>query len=251
MSVGGEGEGRSAGRVLLLTGAGGGIGSAIARLFYDEGASLALVDRDLAAIEALAAEFTDPERVLFLAADAGAPGESRAAVQAAHAHFGRLDDVVLGAGIYPEVDVLQMTDEQWDQVLRVNLSAAAEVARAAGLVLEQGGSIVGLTSIAGQRGSRGHAHYAASKAGMLAFLRSLALELAPRVRVNAVAPGTIETTMTERNRERSSPELLAATPLARYGRPTEVAAVVHFLCTPGAGFITGEQIAVNGGMHMA
>lgn len=251
MSAGGEGEGRSAGRVLLLTGAGGGIGSATARLFHDEGASLALVDRDLADVEALADELGDPERVLLLTADASAPGEGRAAVEAAHAHFGRLDDVVLGAGIYPEVDVLQMTDEEWDQVLRVNLSAAAEVARAAGLVLDQGGSIVGLTSIAGQRGSRGHAHYAASKAGMLAFLRSLALELAPRVRVNAVAPGTIETTMTKANRERRSLELLAATPLARYGRPAEVAAVVHFLCTPGAGFITGEQIAVNGGMHMA
>lgn len=251
MSTDVQPRGASTGRVLFLTGAGGGIGSETARLFYQEGASLALVDRDLAATEALAAEFADPSRMLLLTADGGVAGQGRAAVEAAHAHFGRLDDVVLGAGVYPEVDVLQMSDEQWDQVLRINLSAAAEVARAAGLLLEPGGSIVGLTSIAGQRGSRGHAHYAASKAGMLAFLRSLALELAPRVRVNAVAPGTIETAMTKHNRERHSQELLAATPLARYGKPAEVAAVVHFLCTPGAGFITGEQIAVNGGMYMA
>ena len=234
-------------RTLLLTGATGGIGRAIARTFHDHGARLVLIDHDRAAVEALAAELG----ATAVVADARIPGESARAVADAVAAAGEIHDVVLAAGVYPEAPVAGLTLAEWSACLRINLDSAFETCQAVLPHLAENSSVVGLTSIAGQRGSAAHSHYAASKAGLLGFLRSFALEAAPRTRVNAVAPGTIATPMTAANRERFEDALLAATPLRRFGTPEEVAGVVRFLCSPEAGFITGEQIAVNGGMYMA
>ena len=145
---------------------------------------------------------------------------------------------------------MQMTDMEWRTCLAVNLDGTFYLTRAAAAHLRPGGSVVALTSIAGMRGSREHAHYAASKGGMLSFIRSLAWELGPEVRVNAVAPGVIATAMTESLREHQQDRLLGGTPLGRFGRAEEVASVVRFLCGPDSSFITGEVIQVNGGLHM-
>ncbi len=238
-------------RTMVLTGAAGGIGRATARAFLTTGTRLVLVDREEDSLRQLADDLGDPNRVTTVVADSAAPDSAARIVDAAIAATGRIDDLVLAAGIYPESPVATLSDEEWAMCLHTNLTSAFQLCRQSLPHLRDGASIVGLVSIAGQRGSRYHAHYAASKAGLLAFLRSLALEVAPRVRVNAVAPGTIETHMTATNRARDVDSLLAATPLGRFGTPDEVARVVQFLCTPAAGFITGEVIAVNGGMYMA
>lgn len=239
-----------AGRTVVITGAAGGIGKATAAAFLADGAHVVLADRDADALGLVAAGFDTPERVSTVVADGLDTDAASRTVDAALAATGRLDHLVLGAGIYPEASVAEMTDADWAACLGVNLTAAFRLCRAAVPHLGPGTSIVGLTSIAGQRGSRNHAHYAATKGGLLAFLRSLALELAPDVRVNAVAPGTIETPMTALNRETMPGQILAGTPLGRFGTPDEVAGVIHFLCTPAAGFMTGQEISVNGGMHV-
>lgn len=236
------------GRTLILTGASGGIGSEVARLFHAAGSFVVLVDRDHTALTNLAQELG--ERVAVVAGDASSQACAEQAVAAAVSRTGRIDDLVLAAGIYPESPVAEMTSEQWRQTIAINLDSAYLFTHAALGHMGPGGSIIGLTSIAGQRGSRNHAHYSATKAGLLAFLRSLALEVAPHVRVNAVAPGTIATPMTVESIEKSAESMLAATPLARFGTPYEVAAVIEFLASPAAGFITGEEISVNGGMYM-
>lgn len=239
----------STGRTLVLTGAGGGIGQAVARAFHATGSTLVLVDRDAAPLAELAADLG--QRTVTVVADAAEAGSGETAVQAAIEATGRVDDVVLAAGVYPDGLVADISDEDWTRCLQINLTSAFELCRAVVPHLQEGASVVGLTSIAGQRGSRGHAHYAATKGGLLSFLRSLAREVAPAARVNAVAPGTIATGMTQANRDQIGAELLQATPLGRFGTSEEVAGVVHFLCSPSAGFITGEVIAVNGGMHMS
>lgn len=237
-----------AGQTVIITGGAGGIGRATAALFLADGGHVVLADRDADALRAVAAGLDD-SRVTTVVADGLDREAASRTVEATLAATGRIDHVVLAAGVYPEVSVADMTDDQWDSCLATNLTAAFRMCRHVVPHLGSGASIVGLTSIAGQRGSRNHAHYAATKGGLLAFLRSLALELAPHVRVNAVAPGTIETPMTAKNRATMPDQILAGTPLGRFGTPAEVAEVIHFLCTPAAGFMTGQELSVNGGMH--
>lgn len=238
-------------RTLMLTGAAGGIGAAIARAFARRGNRLVLSDLSAEAMAPLVTELEDGgATVTAVAGDVSEPADNDRLVAAALERHGRIDDLVLTAGIYPEQLLAATTDEQWRRCLGVNLDSAFYLLRAAGPHLGPGAGVVALTSIAGMRGSRAHAAYAASKGGLLSLVRSMAWELGPEVRVNAVAPGIIDTAMTAGLRSASANHLLRDTPLGRFGTPEEVAGAVEFLCTPAAGFITGEVIQVNGGLHM-
>lgn len=238
------------GRVLLLTGAAGGIGAAVARLFRRAGARVVLADR--AAPLALA-QALDPtgESVLAAACDVTDSAAVDALVAAAVARFGRIDIVVPCAGIYPDATLDAITDAAWRECLAVNLDGTMALCRAALPHMGDGGAIVTLASIAGHRGSAGHAHYAAAKGAVLAFTRSLAAELSPRgIRANAVSPGLIETPMIAATMTERGPGLVAATPLRRLGTPGEVAGAVLFLASDLAGFVTGETLHVNGGLYI-
>jgi len=247
------------GKVLLLTGANGGITRAIARLFHQLGASLVLSDLDAAGLAGFGAELdrsagpsTGPAggRVVTLEGDATKSADSDAAVALAQSRFGGLDFLVTGAGLYLDQLIGSMTDEQWRQTVSINLDGVFYACRAATKALRDGGAVVNIASMAGHRGSYQHAHYAAAKGAVLSFTRSLALELAPRVRVNAVSPGLIDTKMVAPLLRARGPLLIDQTPLKRLGTPDEVARVIAFLCSDWASFVTGETVHINGGLYI-
>ncbi|MFF5791901.1 SDR family NAD(P)-dependent oxidoreductase [Paeniglutamicibacter sp. NPDC012692] len=236
----------------LITGATGGIGRDVARLLFDAGANLVLLDLDPGSLNALAVELGDDARVAALAGDASSPEIIDGALALTTARFGALDFVVPAAGIYPESPVTETSDELWRKVMDINLDGVFRLLRAATPVMADGGAIVNFASLAGHRGSKNHAHYAASKAGVIALTRSLAHELGHRgIRVNAVSPGTISTPMVEALVAERGESMLSGTPLNRFGNSMEVAQVAAFLCSDGASFINGETIHVNGGLFMA
>ncbi|MET1034731.1 MAG: SDR family NAD(P)-dependent oxidoreductase [Arthrobacter sp.] len=238
------------GRTLLLTGATGGIGRRTAELFHAAGANLVLLDLNEGALRAMAGDLGG-DRVEVVAGDAGAEDRINTALGAARERFGRLDYVVPAAGIYPEASLVDTDDELWRRVMSINLDGVFRLLRASVPVLADGGAVVNFASVAGHRGSKKHGHYAASKAAIIALTRSLALECDRGIRVNAVSPGTIETPMVEALVRDRGDKMLSETPLRRNGQPEEVAAVVAFLCSDAASFITGETVHVNGGLFMA
>jgi 3-oxoacyl-[acyl-carrier protein] reductase len=238
------------GRSVLLTGATGGIGHAIARLFNRAGADLLLADLDAEALDRSTAGLDGPGRISCIPYDAADPDAGRRVADAARELFGGIDVLVPAAGIYPTDTVAEMTAESLHRVLQVNLVSVTELVRDCIPLLRDGSSIVLLSSIAAHRGSVGHGHYAMSKAGILALARTLALELGPRIRANAVSPGTIDTPMARPNIERMGERILAATPQGRFGTAEEVAATVAFLASDGAGFIDGENVHINGGWYI-
>ena len=239
------------GRTLVLTGANGGIGRAVAEIFAMAGANLVLADLDGPALDAFAATLDGEARIATWAVDVAKPEDAEALVGLAAARFGEIDFLVPSAGIYLSQPFAGMSDAQWRQTLSINLDGVFYLCNRAAPHLGDGSAIVNLTSVAAHRGAVSNAHYAASKGALGALTRSLARELAPRTRVNAVAPGVIETPMTTTLVEARGAETLAATPLGRLGQPSEIAAVIAFLCSKAASFVTGETIHVNGGLYMA
>jgi 3-oxoacyl-[acyl-carrier protein] reductase len=238
------------GKTLILSGANGGIGREIARQFHGAGANIALGDFAVDRLRDFAAEL-DPSgsRTVLFGLDASSSQSNKDFVAAATDAFGSLDFIVPAAGIYPEQAVVEMTDEQWSNVMSVNLDGVFYLIRASMPHLNQDGSIVNISSLAGHRGSNRHAHYASSKGAVLALTRSLTWELGPKARVNAVSPGIIETSMAADLIAQRGDVLVAATPLGRLGRASEVASVIVFLCSPAASFVNGETIQINGGLH--
>ena len=239
------------GKSLLLTGANGGITRSIAKTFYDLGADMVLTDLNGPGLEAYAREL-DPggKRVTAVKVDITSSQEVDASVQVCKQRFGKLDFVVNGAGLYLDQMVASMTDAQWRQTIGVNLDGVFYTCRAAIPLLVQGSAVVNIASMAGHRGSFMHTHYATAKGGVLAFSRSLARELAPKVRVNAVSPGLIDTPLIQPLLKTSGPALIDQTVLKRLGRPEEVATVIAFLCSDWASFVTAETVHINGGLHI-
>lgn len=240
------------GKTALITGAGGGISGACATLFYGYGANLVLTDLEFSAVETTAKRL-DPQgnRVIALAHDVSSSQQAKSVMALAANTFGGIDFVIPGAGLYLEQALSDMMDAEWSKLIRINLDGVFYTVREAIPVMREGGAIVTIASMAGHKGSLKHGHYAAAKGGVLTLTRTLALELAPRIRVNAVSPGLIETPMVSSLVAANGRQLLEQTPLKRLGSPMEIAKAVAFLCSDGASFITAETLHVNGGLYIA
>lgn len=240
-------------QIAVITGAAGGIGGALAELLVRSGATVVLADLDEATVIAKADALGGlGGRAIGVGLDAADPASIDRLVSYARGEFGRIDLLVPSAGIYPESMIADTSDEQWRLVQSINLDGVFMLIKRAIPLMPAGSAIVNLTSVAGHRGSFGHAHYSASKGGLIAFTRSLALELGPQgIRVNAVSPGIIDTAMTADARAAKGAEWIAATPLRRDGTPEEIATTIAFLLSDAAGFVHGEVVHVNGGLFMA
>lgn len=240
-------------RVAIVTGASRGIGRAIALAMARAGADIIV---NYASNDGAAAEVADlikaaGRKALLFKADVADPQEADNLIKAAKAEFGRIDILVNNAGINRDSLIIKMKDEDWDAVLSVNLKGAFNCARSAirEMVKNQYGRIINISSVVGLTGNVGQANYAAAKAGLLGMTRALAKELSSRnITVNAVAPGFINTDMTAGLPEKVTEKLLAQIPMKRFGDPEEIAGLVVFLATDAASYITGQTIAVDGGM---
>ena len=242
------------GRVAIVTGGTRGIGAAIAAWLAEHGAGVVVSGRDgdrvqaaLKAMEGLAG------RVVGLAADVAKREDADRLVDAARREFGRLDVVVNNAGITRDTLLVRMKDDDWDQVMDVNLRGAFLVTRAAAkaMMRQRSGRIINIASTAGAMGNAGQVNYSAAKAGLIGLTKACARELAHwSILVNAVAPGLIDTDMSAGIPEAARQALLAQVPLARIGTAREVAEVVGFLAGDGASYVTGQVFHVNGGLYM-
>jgi len=239
------------GKSALVTGASGGIGADIARSLHAAGATVGLSGTRTAPLEELAAELGD--RAHVLPCNLSNPEEVETLVKRAVEAMGSLDILVNNAGITKDGLVMRMSDEDWQSVIDVNLTATFRLCRAAirGMMKARWGRIVNISSVVGQTGNAGQVNYAASKAGMVGLSKSLAAEVASRgITVNCVAPGFIETAMTDKLNDQQRAGILTAVPAGRMGTPAEIAAAVLYLASPEAGYVTGATLHVNGGMAM-
>jgi len=242
------------GRVAIVTGGTRGIGAAVAAWLAERGASVMVSGRDadrlqsaLKSMEGLAG------RVVGLAADAAKREDADRLVDAAKQEFGRVDVVVNNAGITRDSLLIRMKDDDWDQVMDVNLRGAFLMTRAAAktMMRQRSGRIINIASTAGAMGNAGQVNYSAAKAGLIGLTKACARELAHwSILVNAVAPGLIDTDMSASIPDAARQALLAQIPLARIGTAREVAEVVGFLAGDGATYVTGQVFHVNGGLYM-
>jgi 3-oxoacyl-[acyl-carrier protein] reductase len=240
------------GKTLFLTGASGTIGRAIALRFFSSGANCVLTDLDKENVQALANSL-DPtgRRALALELDATQSQEVDLAWAHAADRFGEIHALVTAAGLYRDALVADMSDEAWRQSISINLDSVFYICRAAVPHLAQDSAIVNIASLAGHRGSKAHAHYAAAKGAVLSFSRSLAVELAPKTRVNAVSPGLIDGPMVQNLLTLTGSTFIDQTPMKRLGTADEVASTIAFLCSSDASFITAASLHVNGGLYIA
>jgi 3-oxoacyl-[acyl-carrier protein] reductase len=242
------------GRVAVVTGGAKGIGRAIATHLAAGGAKLVLAGRSEAPLEELRAAIAGQGgQAVAVRADIAVEGDADALCARALEAFGKADILVNNAGVTRDGLLLRMSDADWDQVLDTNLKGAFHCTRAFArpMIRQRWGRIVNIASVIGLIGNAGQANYAASKAGLLGFTKAVAKELASRhITVNAVAPGFIETAMTDSLGEKVREGLLAQIPMGRLGTAEDVAHAVGFLCSEGAAYVTGQVLTVDGGMVM-
>ena len=241
------------GRIALVTGASRGIGKAIAARLAARGAVVIAAARAENAKPTADAIVASGGRAEHLALDVTEAGGAEAAMAAVVGRHGRIDILVNNAGITKDQLMLRMKRDDWDAVIATNLTATFALTQVAlkPMLKQRGGRIVNISSVVGQSGNAGQANYAASKAGIIGFSKAVAQEVASRgITVNVVAPGLIETDMTKAITDAAHEEWAAKIPLKRLGTPDDVAAAVCFLASDEASYITGQVLAVNGGMYM-
>lgn len=239
------------GKTALVTGATGGIGGAIARALHGRGASVAISGTRREALDKLAGELG--ARVHVLPCNLADANEVEKLVPAADAAMGQLDILVCNAGITRDNLFVQLRDEEWDQVLAVNLTATFRLARAATKLMmrKRFGRLIGITSVVGVTGNPGQGNYCAAKAGMIGMFKSIAQEYARRnVTANCIAPGFIATPMTDALNEKQREAILGRVPAGRLGTIEDVAAAAVYLASNEAAYVTGQTLHVNGGMAM-
>jgi 3-oxoacyl-[acyl-carrier protein] reductase len=242
------------GKVCLITGSARGIGFAVAERFAGEGATIVLSDILDDALGESVKKLTDKgSRAIGLKADVSSGDQVNLLMERTVEEFERLDVLVNNAGITRDTLMIRMSDDDWDMVLNVNLKGAFLATRSAAKVMmkQRSGKIINVSSVVGQIGNAGQANYSASKAGLLGLTKTAARELAGRgICVNAIAPGFIETEMTEKMSDTAKEAFLDNIPLKRAGQPSDIASTALFLASPASDYITGQVIAVNGGLHM-
>ena len=239
------------GKCALVTGASGGIGAEVARVLHAAGATVGLSGTRVGPLEELAAELGG--RAHVLACNLSDAAEVEGLVKRAAEAMGSVDILVNNAGITRDGLAMRMSDDDWQAVIDVNLTATFRLCRAAirGMMKARWGRIVNISSVVGQTGNPGQANYVASKAGMVGLTKALAAEVASRgITANCVAPGFIETAMTDKLTEAQKAGILGAVPSGRMGTPADIAAAVLYLASPEAGYVTGATLHVNGGMAM-
>ena len=239
------------GKTALVTGASGGIGGAIARALHAQGATVGLSGTRREALDALAGELG--ERTHVLTADLSDRESVEALVPAMEEAAGQVDILINNAGITRDMLALRMKDEDWDVVLEVNLSTAFRLSRAClrTMMRKRSGRIINISSIVGVTGNAGQANYAAAKAGMIGMTKALAKEVASRgVTVNAIAPGFIESPMTDALNDTQKSSILSAVPAGALGTGADIAAGVVYLASDEASYVTGQTLHINGGMVM-
>jgi 3-oxoacyl-[acyl-carrier protein] reductase len=239
------------GKNAVVTGASGGIGGAIARTLHHLGATVAVSGTRREALEALASELGG--RTHVVPCNLADKADVETLVPRAEEAMGQLDILVNNAGITRDNIFIRLRDEDWDDVIAVDLTAGFRIARAAvrGMMRRRSGRIIGITSVVGVTGNPGQANYAAAKAGMIGMSKALAYEVASRnVTVNCVAPGFIDTAMTGALNDKQRETILGRVPAGRLGTAADVAAAVAFLASDEAQYVTGQTLHVNGGMAM-
>ena len=239
------------GKTALVTGATGTIGATIARSLHGQGATVAISGTRREVLDRLAAELGG--RVHILPANLADSSETEALVPRAEEVMGQLDILVANAGVTRDNLLVQLRDEDWEQVIAINLSATFRLSRAAvrGMMRRRFGRVIAITSVVGITGNPGQANYVAAKAGITGMIKALAQEYAKRgVTANCVAPGFIVTPMTDKLNDKQRETIVAKIPASRAGTPAEVAAAVVFLASNEAGYVTGQTLHVNGGMAM-
>lgn len=239
------------GKKALVTGASGGIGGAIARALHAQGATVGISGTKVPALQTLADALG--ERVHVLPADLADAAACEKLIGDAELALGQVDILVNNAGLTRDTISIRLSDDDWQKVLDVNLTAGFRLARAClrTMLRRRWGRIIGIGSVVGHTGNAGQANYAAAKAGMVGMSKALAQEVASRnITVNVVSPGFIDTAMTAGLSEQIKQRLFEAIPAKRLGRPEDVAAAVVFLASDEAGYVTGQTLHVNGGMAM-
>jgi len=241
------------GKKALVTGASGGLGAAIAKALFAQGATVAISGRKKEALDALAAELGDASRVHIVVGDLSTAEAAEKVMTDAETAMGQVDILVNNAGLTKDTLAMRMTDDMWQNVLDVNLTGAFRLTRAAikGMMKRRHGRVINIASIVGVTGNPGQANYCASKAGLIGMTKSMAQEVGSRgITLNCVAPGFIATAMTDALNDDQKATINAKIPAQRMGTPDEIAAAVVYLASDEASYVTGQTLHVNGGMAM-